>query len=137
MKKNLEIMQWGNIMKIEIELSCCGDCPFYNWKKHKCSKGAKNEGKAQDSFYSDCPFKQRDKWIPCSERMPEEHNEEADIRAVSELVAVTVIDDETGKTFVCDDLTVDGKWCNFHSGCEVIAWQPLPKPYNPEKGGVE
>lgn len=41
---------------IEIEIGCCGDCPFYKWKKHKCSKGAVDEGEAQDHFYVDCPL---------------------------------------------------------------------------------
>ena len=40
---------------IEIECSCCGDCPYYNWKKHRCGKGA-TEGAAADPFYSDCPL---------------------------------------------------------------------------------
>lgn len=46
---------------IEIEIGCCGDCPFYNWKRHNCNKGAKDEGNAQDHFYADCPLKWRDK----------------------------------------------------------------------------
>lgn len=44
---------------IEIECSCCGDCPYYNWKKHKCGKGA-TEGVAADPFYSDCPLNWRE-----------------------------------------------------------------------------
>lgn len=23
---------------IKIEVSCCGDCPYYDWKKHMCKK---------------------------------------------------------------------------------------------------
>lgn len=34
----------------------CGDCGFYNWKKHKCSRGATKEGTATDKFYKDCPL---------------------------------------------------------------------------------
>ncbi|WP_160202276.1 MULTISPECIES: hypothetical protein [Anaerotruncus] len=41
---------------IEIEIGCCGDCPFYNWKKHSCDKGATNEGAPQDNYYADCPL---------------------------------------------------------------------------------
>ena len=44
---------------IEIEIGCCGDCPYYSWKKHKCGKGATDEGKATDKFYADCPLKWR------------------------------------------------------------------------------
>lgn len=39
-----------------VKIYCCGDCGYYNWKKHKCSRGAKDEGKAQDKFYRDCPL---------------------------------------------------------------------------------
>ena len=35
---------------------CCGDCVYYSMKKHKCTRGAKDEGKAQDHFYADCPL---------------------------------------------------------------------------------
>lgn len=34
----------------------CGDCGFYNWKKHKCGRGATEEGAAMDTFYKDCPL---------------------------------------------------------------------------------
>lgn len=45
---------------IEIEVSCCGDCPYYNFNKHCCKKGAIDPGKATDSFYADCPLNWRD-----------------------------------------------------------------------------
>ena len=85
-------------------------------------------------------------WIPCSERLPEEHETEnavfdpltlAEIdverHMVSDLVLVTVRDYDHDNDFVCDDITVDGKWVNF--GCEsyeVIAWMPLPSKYEPK-----
>lgn len=39
-----------------VKIYCCGDCIHYNWKKHKCRLGAKEEGKPTDSFYRDCPM---------------------------------------------------------------------------------
>ena len=36
-------------------IKCCGDCGYYNWKKHKCNR-AVDEGNAQDHFYADCPL---------------------------------------------------------------------------------
>lgn len=46
---------------IEIEIGCCGDCPYYNWEKHKCDKGAIDEGTPRDRlFYKDCPLKWRE-----------------------------------------------------------------------------
>lgn len=44
---------------LEIEATCCGDCPFYDFKRHECGKGAKDEGRAQDPFYRDCPLNWR------------------------------------------------------------------------------
>lgn len=84
-------------------------------------------------------------WIPCSERLPEEHEEPKDIYdpftlaiedtqyiMTSNLVLVTVLDLEKESIFVLDDCTVGGKWCNKADTWEIIAWQPLPEPYKKE-----
>ena len=39
-----------------VKIYRCGDCGYYNWKKHQCSNGAKNEGTGDDPFYLDCPL---------------------------------------------------------------------------------
>ena len=36
-------------------ITCCGDCGYYSWRKHGCTR-AVNEGSAQDHFYADCPL---------------------------------------------------------------------------------
>ena len=46
---------------IEIEIGCCGDCPYYNWKKHKCGQGAIDNGDDRDHFFADCPLKWHEK----------------------------------------------------------------------------
>lgn len=43
-------------MREYVKIYCCGDCVHYNWKKHKCNRGAKEEGKPTDRFYRDCPM---------------------------------------------------------------------------------
>ena len=45
---------------IEIEIGCCGECPFYNWERHKCDKGATDCGGAGSRFHKDCPLKWRE-----------------------------------------------------------------------------
>ena len=35
---------------IKIEVGCCGDCPYYNWKKHKCSKGLRKKSRRRITF---------------------------------------------------------------------------------------
>jgi hypothetical protein len=50
-------------------IKCCGECAYYNMKKHKCMGGAKDPGKAESSFYVDCPHVEAEpvkhgRWIP-------------------------------------------------------------------------
>lgn len=85
------------------------------------------------------------KWIPCSERMPEEHEEKQEIfdfrthaqtdtyyYKESDAVLVTFKDTDTGEMFVSEDYTEDGKWHENVCFCEAIAWMPLPEPYKEE-----
>lgn len=37
-------------------IKLCAECANYSTKLHKCTAGAVDEGKAQDSFYADCPL---------------------------------------------------------------------------------
>lgn len=80
-------------------------------------------------------------WIPCSERMPEEHEsmfaklkgtdkwKDAMFESTSDEVNVTV-EFENGSRKTMTLYTCDGEWktdlmiVNF----KVIAWQPLPNP---------
>ena len=41
---------------IEIEIGCCGECPYYSMKKHKCQRGAADEGDPREHFFRDCPL---------------------------------------------------------------------------------
>lgn len=83
-------------------------------------------------------------WIPCSERLPEEHDSifakykgtykwnNAMFEKISDTVNVTVAD-ENGNSETTYAHTVDGKWncellrCN--KTYRIIAWRPLPEPY--------
>lgn len=82
-------------------------------------------------------------WIPCSERLPEEHDsmfakfkgtekwDSAMFEKISDDVNVTV-EFENGKRKTKTLYTVDGKWNGGQRGVKfkVIAWQPLPEEYH-------
>lgn len=86
-------------------------------------------------------------WIPCSERMPKEHEsmlakfkgtakwKNQMFEKISDEVNVTVID-EKGKCTTNHAHTIDGEWsCDIlkvFKTYRIIAWQPLPEPYQPE-----
>lgn len=77
---------------------------------------------------TDCPVQ---RWIPVTERLPEEVLEEGydeEPHTASDLVIVAVMD-ETNRRFVADDIIFDGKWANFPCPeFEVTHWMPLPEP---------
>lgn len=81
------------------------------------------------------------KWIPCSERLPEEHDSifsrfygtekwrDAMFRKTSKTVIITVEHlDGTRQTAPCH--TIDGEWNQSIKGMgKVLAWMPLPEPW--------
>jgi hypothetical protein len=81
------------------------------------------------------------RWISVKEQLPSEKEEvtsiydpytlaeiDVEYHMVSDLVAIYV-NGEDGNSFVCDDITVDGKWVNFpHPQWEVTHWVKLPDP---------
>ena len=82
------------------------------------------------------------KWIPCSERMPEEHEWIGTKKfgtTISDEVYVTFENPE-GKRFVKHLSFQNGKLSGFdqskidvfHKGSVPVAWMPLPKPYKAE-----
>ena len=85
------------------------------------------------------------KWIPVSERLPEEHDSifsklygtekwrNAMFRRSSRTVIITVeYKDGTRQTAPCH--TIDGEWNQSIKGMgKVLAWMPLPEPYKEEE----
>lgn len=87
-------------------------------------------------------------WIPCSERLPKEHKsmfaklkgtekwKDNMFEKISVEVNVT-IEKEDGQRLTMHAHTVDGKWKNdmlrVYETWRVIAWQPLPAPYQPHQ----
>lgn len=69
---------------------------------------------------------QKQRWIPCSERLPSEEG-------------CYLASGSGGCVYVAKFMVVFGKrgssvmWWKQHTQCRVrpLAWQPLPKPYRP------
>lgn len=74
------------------------------------------------------PYNMNDGWILCEERLPEEPKKGGDIKQYN--VTIEGAEESTSLFYIGH-----GTWrdedCNWY---KVIAWQPLPAPYRPEKG---
>ena len=78
-----------------------------------------------------------DGWIPAEKELPEEHtciDEETGYYGRSDDVLCSAYDDYTGEYETWIDYTMDGQWQTheWYEG-EPLAWQPLPRPYSPER----
>lgn len=82
----------------------------------------------------------KEDWIPCEERLPELHKEDclfSNNYKCSDPVLVSLANEYEGTKLAiayyslidCEDMY--SGWVDNYSGddLEVIAWQPLPKPY--------
>lgn len=74
-------------------------------------------------------------WIPCSERLPDEdHWLGGSGKQFSDEVLVSVSNSADEDVYVYVSQTLDGKWnLELPEYYEVIAWMPLPEPYQPEE----
>lgn len=92
----------------------------------------------------------RNRWIPVSERLPEERDsifaklkgtdkwKNYMFEKTSTKVIVTICIND-GSHIVTTAHTIDGRWKTdiFINGGEVIAWMPLPEPWKGERMGQE
>lgn len=83
-----------------------------------------------------------DQWIPCSERLPEEHEwigTKLFGTTISDNVHITF--DVNGERFIRTlplqngELSSQEKYImdTFYKGWKMIAWMPLPEPYSKER----
>lgn len=92
------------------------------------------------------PERKKGKWIPCSERLPDEHKsilakfkgtdrwtKSMWEKQSDEVVVTELFEDGTAKTATA--CTHDGEWYVEMKLIkrEIIAWMPLPEPYKPEE----
>ena len=105
-------------------ITLCADCAYYNMKKHKCTRGCKIDpdvSKGENpSFYVDCPLPDVEplqKWIPCSERMPETDTPVICYMRIGQILVMELSDD-------------DGWYCGItrYNPRAVTHWMYLPEP---------
>ena len=120
-------------------------CNAYEQVKHMYPDGGEWARQITEDFCKDIDdqptVETESQWIPCSERLPEEHDSifsklygtekwrNAMFRRLSRTVIVTVeFKDGTRQTAPCH--TIDGEWNQSMKGMgKVLAWMPLPEPW--------
>ena len=107
----------------------CTDCPLYDKDRHSCPRF----NKVIPETLREVQPEQR--WISCSEKMPEEDNCTGSGVQYSDDVLITVINTMDEETVIDYGHTTDGEWysettdCFIPHGWKPIAWMPLPEPY--------
>ena len=97
----------------------CGDCEAYNKERHHCPKFCKVITEAVKEIEEN-----HNGWIPCSERMPEKYNR---VLAHTDAGGYYIAHVNGCGKFVCTAECVS----TVIENSDVIAWQPLPDPYQP------
>lgn len=108
--------------------SSCSNCETYDKEKHYCPKWC-------DVIKGTVAEMDENRWIPCSERLPEQKNARVDDLEfrTSEFLWVTTVDGEVKQATYETD-----KWYSYEGiliDKNVVAWQPLyvPQPYIPKE----
>lgn len=85
--------------------------------------------------YADAVKELKPHWTPCSERLPEEDNWLGGSgKQFSSDVLVSVVNRSDEDSWVYISHTIDGEWALvLPRHCKVIAWMPLPEPYQPKE----
>ena len=74
-------------------------------------------------------------WILCSERLPDEdHWLGGSGKQFSDNVLISVVNCNDEDAWVQVSQTIDGTWAlELPRYCKVLAWMPLPEPYQPKE----
>ena len=95
----------------------------------------------EDEINAERPVQLEQRWIPCSEQLPDEKDagilKKLGTEKMSEYVLATV--EVKGERMTVTACTNDGKWdWNMKYAFpdyKVIAWMPLPEPYTERREG--
>ena len=95
----------------------CGECEAYDKEKHHCPKFCKVIKEAVEEIKEN-----HSGWIPCNERLPEK-NQKCLLQYNGSM---------SGNQDYMDVDIYNGERFEFFGIKNVIAWQPLPQPYQPK-----
>ena len=99
----------------------CGECEAYNKEKHHCPKFCKVIKETVKEIEEN-----HNGWIPCSEKLPDVRQD------VLVTVKYTGFMGMHGYWIKTGHMEAENDWWGNCAGGEVIAWQPLPEPYQPK-----
>jgi hypothetical protein len=118
--------------------SWCIDCKEYDTENKCCPRYNRVIKQTLDDAYrhgeteAEARFHAQQRWIPCSERLPEEEG----------WYITTIENEKTGRRRIENDLFAIGiaeahgntpyKFCKDGYRQKTIAWMPLPEPYREE-----
>ncbi len=98
------------------------------------------EGRAIEKIMNAPTIEPEQRWIPCSERLPDEDLWAGSGKQYSSNVLMTVVNTIEEETIIDFGNTVEGEWYSETTDCfiphrwKVLAWMPLPEPYKEEGG---
>ena len=114
-------------------------CPIYDgmcgYPSDRCYECPRHGGAKEKAMWWTLPSAQPEqRWIPCSERLPEEdHWLGGSGKQFSDQVLVTIINHSDDDVWVDMTYTIDGEWMiELPRHCKIVAWMPLPPVYREE-----
>lgn len=120
---------------MRIDLPCCGFKNCRHYFDGNCTKPSE-QGKCEYWYLlHEEPNKTEPHWIPCSERLPEEdHQLGGSGKQFSDNVLISIVNRDDEDAWIYVSHTIDGEWAlDLSRYCKVLAWRPLPSPYQPEE----
>lgn len=105
----------------------CTECAEYDHETKSCPKYCDVIRRTVEEAKQE----RTGRWIPCSERLPEEdHWLGGSGRQFSDNVMVTIVNHSDEDTWVDTTYTIDGEWAlELPRHCKITAWCELPEPY--------
>lgn len=120
----------------QMAIDALGEKPLA-WQEGEYELGLQNQWQSDiDAIKAVPPAEKCGKWIPCTERLPDEDLWIGMGVQYSESVLVTVVNHANDDKRVVDmAYTRNGEWqsVTIPEWCEIVAWCPPPEPWKGEE----